>query len=102
MGENNLPLAITVCHHLANLVMLNGDPPNRFFYPTLTPVGKFVNYIWLLKGNLMRVIPVLYMKAEKIDQRPLVFHSVLLWCKIVKLGECSAPLWSLSIEIYFM
>ena len=29
-------LQITVCHHSANLVMPNGDPRNRFFYPTLT------------------------------------------------------------------
>ena len=28
--------AITVCHHSASLVMPNGDPRDRFFYPTLT------------------------------------------------------------------
>ena len=28
-------LRITVCHHSASLVMLNGDPGHGFFYPTL-------------------------------------------------------------------
>ena len=31
-----MSLAITVCHHSASLVMPNGDPRDRFFYPTLT------------------------------------------------------------------
>ena len=30
------PFGITVCHHLASLVMPNGDPRDGFFYPTLT------------------------------------------------------------------
>ena len=32
----NLSLGITVCHHLASLVTLNGDPWDGFFYTTLT------------------------------------------------------------------
>ena len=35
-GYNNLSLWIPVCHHSACLVMPNGDPWDRFFYPTLT------------------------------------------------------------------
>ena len=27
---------------------------------------------------------------------PPIFHSVLLWCKIAKKGECSALLWSFN------
>ena len=34
----NLLLGITVCHHLGSLVMPNGDPRDRFFYPSLTPM----------------------------------------------------------------
>ena len=35
-GTYNAPLAITVCHHLASLVMPIDDPRDKFFYPTLT------------------------------------------------------------------
>ena len=31
-----MSLGITVCHHSASLMMPNGDPRDRFFYPTLT------------------------------------------------------------------
>ena len=31
--EKNQSLAITVCHHLASLVMQIDDPRDRFFYP---------------------------------------------------------------------
>ena len=34
MGSKNLSLAITVCHHLASLMMPNRDPRDIFFYPT--------------------------------------------------------------------
>ena len=33
--EKSVP-RITVCHHSASLVMPNGDPQDRFFYPPLT------------------------------------------------------------------
>ena len=33
--EKSVP-RITVCYHSASLVMPNGDPRDRFFYPTLT------------------------------------------------------------------
>ena len=36
VGEKNLSLEITVCHHSASLVMPNGDPRGQFFYPALT------------------------------------------------------------------
>ena len=36
--KENLSLGITVCHHLASLVMPNGDPCDGLFYPTLTLV----------------------------------------------------------------
>ena len=39
----------------------------------------------------MMLFPVMYMEAEKI-----AFHSVLLSCKIPKILECSAPLWSFN------
>ena len=32
----NLCLVITICHYSASLVMPNGDPRYRFFYPFLT------------------------------------------------------------------
>ena len=32
----NLSLVITICHHLASLMMPNDDPLDRFFYPILT------------------------------------------------------------------
>ena len=35
-GTYNAPLAITICHHSASLVMPIGDPRDKFFYPTLT------------------------------------------------------------------
>ena len=38
-----MSLLITVCHHLANLVMSIGNPGDRFFYPTLTLM--MVSYI---------------------------------------------------------
>ena len=34
VGQKNPSLGITVCHHLASLVMPNGDPWDRYFYPT--------------------------------------------------------------------
>ena len=37
--RKNLSLRITQCHHSASLVMPIGDPPDRFFYPTLTYDG---------------------------------------------------------------
>ena len=36
VGEKNLSLGITVCHHSASLVMPNGDPRDVFFYYTNT------------------------------------------------------------------
>ena len=36
VGKKNPSLGITVCHHSASLMMPNGDPRDRFFYPTLT------------------------------------------------------------------
>ena len=36
--ELNLSIRITVCHHLASLVMPNGDPRDGLFYPTLTRI----------------------------------------------------------------
>ena len=36
VGKKNLSLVITVCHHLASLVMAISDPRYGFFYPTLT------------------------------------------------------------------
>ena len=32
----NPSLLITACHHMASLVMPNGDPLDGFFYPTFT------------------------------------------------------------------
>ena len=34
--RKNPSLGIIVCHHLASLVMPNGDPQDGFFYATLT------------------------------------------------------------------
>ena len=31
-----MSLGITICHHSTSLVMPNGNPPDRFFYPPLT------------------------------------------------------------------
>ena len=31
-----MSLGITVSHHLESLVMPNGNPRDRFFYPTIT------------------------------------------------------------------
>ena len=36
VGYKNPSLRITFCHHLASLVIPNGDPQDGFFYPTLT------------------------------------------------------------------
>ena len=36
MGLKNPSLAIIVCHHSACLMMPNGDPRDKFFFPTLT------------------------------------------------------------------
>ena len=36
MWWENSSLAITICHHLASLVMSKGDTWDAFFYPTLT------------------------------------------------------------------
>ena len=36
VGTKNPSLVNTICHHLASLVMPNGDPQDEFFYPTLT------------------------------------------------------------------
>ena len=36
VGSKNLPLGITVCHHSGSLVIPNGDPRERFPYPTLS------------------------------------------------------------------
>ena len=38
VGYKNSSLGITVCHHLASLVMTNSDPLDGFFYPTLTRI----------------------------------------------------------------
>ena len=35
-------------------------------------------------------------EADKIAQKPQVFLSVLLLCKIAKKGKCSAPFWSFN------
>ena len=43
--------------------------------------GSFQFCIWRLKNRL---------KIESF------FHSVLLWCKVAKKGECSVPLWSFN------
>ena len=41
------------------------------------------------------------MEAEKKSPKnPKVFHSVPLWFKIVKKGECSAPLCSINFLAY--
>ena len=39
--EKSITLAIAVCHHLACLVMLSGDPQGGFVYP-------FLNSCWIL------------------------------------------------------
>ena len=36
VGLKHPSLGITVCHHSASLVMTNGDPLDRCFYPTHT------------------------------------------------------------------
>ena len=36
VGKKNLSLRIAVCHHSASLVVLNVDPWDGFFHPTLT------------------------------------------------------------------
>ena len=40
----------------------------------------------------MKVFLVLYMEAKNLSY----FHSVLIWCKIAKKGECNAPFWSFN------
>ena len=44
----------------------------------------------------MRLFPVLNIKAEKKSPKNVSFHSVRLWCKIAKKGECSVPLLTFS------
>ena len=34
--DRKISLKITICHHSASLMMPNGDPPDKFVYPTLT------------------------------------------------------------------
>ena len=47
-------LEITVCHHWAILVMPNGDPQDRFFYPTLTLMIDF--YSWTKMHHYMEIL----------------------------------------------
>ena len=35
VGKKNLSIAITVCHHLASLIMPIGEPQDGFFYLSL-------------------------------------------------------------------
>ena len=53
----NRSLGITVCHHSASLVMPNGDPRDRFFYPTLTLMMDSYNLPngGLYQGKLMSI-----------------------------------------------
>ena len=45
VGWKNPSLGITVCHHLASLVMPNSDPRDSFFYPILTlMIDSYVIY----------------------------------------------------------
>ena len=37
VGQKNPSLGITVCHHSASIVMQNGDPRDKFLYPTRPP-----------------------------------------------------------------
>ena len=46
-GTYNAPLAITVCHHSASLVMPICDPRDKFFYPTLTLVIRLIEKVLL-------------------------------------------------------
>ena len=43
-GYKNQSLGITICHHLASLVMPNRDPRDGFFNPTLTLIVDSYNY----------------------------------------------------------
>ena len=47
MGEKNLFFTITICHHLAGLVMPIDDPLDAFFYPTVTHKMDSYNLIWV-------------------------------------------------------
>ena len=54
--KNALFLRITVCHHLASLVMPNGDPQDRFFYPTLTlMIDSYMQEYYHIGRNLPTV-----------------------------------------------
>ena len=44
VGWKNLSLGITVFHHSVSLGMPNGDPRDRFFYPTLTLMIDSYNF----------------------------------------------------------
>ena len=50
-GQKNLSLGITVCHHLASLVMPDSDLKDGFFYPHLTPMKDSYNIMsWFMIG----------------------------------------------------
>ena len=47
-----MSLGITACHHSASLVMPNGDPRDRFFYPTLILMIDFYILIQYAMENV--------------------------------------------------
>ena len=53
IGKKNPSLVITVWHRWASLVMPNGDPQDRFFYPTLTLV---IDFYFLAHQIVMSVV----------------------------------------------
>ena len=79
--SKNLSLGITACHHLANLVVPNGEPRDRFFYPTLT----------------------LMMDSYCLWGSPFVITWQALWCQAVILGDRSFyPTLTLMIDSYIL
>ena len=62
----------------------------------ISRLGNFINRTAALKRKSYEGLLVLYIEAEKNHLKQTAFHSLLLWCKVTKKGECSALLWSFN------
>ena len=59
-GIENPSLVITVCHHLASLVMPIGDPRDGFYYPKLTLMMIFIIFSSWCRGLVCGLLLSLY------------------------------------------